>query len=252
MSPIELENCVIEECFVEETGSTSTDLLNYVKSHSVLTPRLLFAHRQTAGRGTRGRKWQNLGESLTFSIAIPISGELNNWAGVTLAIGVAIAKTYQRMGVPALVKWPNDILLKGKKLSGILVEVAQDLDKKWVLVIGVGVNCIRNDSINDETDYGVAFLSDATKISNKMDWLKPISHSILLAVSQMAKEGLKPTRESWATISAYSDELVWVLEENGPSYQARVKTIDDMGCLVVETESGIKSLVSGTISLRKF
>lgn len=37
MSPIELENCVIEECFVEETGSTSTDLLNYVKSHSVLT-----------------------------------------------------------------------------------------------------------------------------------------------------------------------------------------------------------------------
>lgn len=171
---------------------------------------------------------------------------------MTLAIGVAIAKTYQRMGVPALVKWPNDILLKGKKLSGILVEVAQDLDKKWVLVIGVGVNCIRNDSINDETDYGVAFLSDATKISNKMDWLKPISHSILLAVSQMAKEGLKPTRESWATISAYSDELVWVLEENGPSYQARVKTIDDMGCLVVETESGIKSLVSGTISLRKF
>lgn len=252
MSPIEFENCVIEEHFVEQTGSTSTDLLNYVKGHVVETPRLLCAHRQTAGRGTRGRKWQNLGESLTFSIAIPITGEINNWAGVTLAIGVAIAKTYRLLGVPALVKWPNDILLNGKKLSGILVEVAQDLDKKWVLVIGVGVNCIRNGSINDETDYGVAFLSDAVSISNKKDWLRAISQSIFLAVTQMAKEGLKPTRESWATISAYSNELVWVFDENGPSYQARVKTIDDMGCLVVETESSIKSLVSGTISLRKF
>ena len=95
MSPIEFENCVIEEHFVEQTGSTSTDLLNYVKGHVVETPRLLCAHRQTAGRGTRGRKWQNLGESLTFSIAIPITGEINNWAGVTLAIGVAFAKTYR-------------------------------------------------------------------------------------------------------------------------------------------------------------
>lgn len=246
------ESLGIEGVFVEETGSTNSDLLNYVRTHFVTRPVLLCANRQTNGRGTRGKNWLQLGESLTFSLAIPVKGNITDWMGVTLAVGVGIAHALRNHGVPAQVKWPNDILLYGKKLSGILVETIQDKNKQLVFVIGVGINCVRQLSEKiDEVGYGVAFLTDATEVKNKMDWLEPICSAILSAIMQMETKGLGPTRESWDKISAYLNEPIWIYEEGCPAYQAMIRTIDSSGKLIVETENGLKSLISGTISLRK-
>lgn len=244
-------NFEIDEFYVEETGSTNSDLLGYAHSHRITRPRLLCARHQTAGRGTHGREWKSLGKALTFSIAIPIDGDLKNWVGVTLAVGVSIAKMYQSFDVPAKVKWPNDILLFDKKLSGILIEVTQDIDKKWVLIIGVGTNCVRECHEELEIGYGVSFLSDVIKVDDLRLWQTRISQAILSAVTQMGKNGLVSICSTWDTISAYPNETVWVMEEGKPSYQAILKGIDNQGCLLIQTSNGVKSLMSGTISLRK-
>lgn len=244
------ENFEIDEIYVEQTGSTNSDLLNYAHSHRITRPRLLCARYQTAGRGTHGREWKKIGQSLTFSIAVPIQGDLKSWVGVTLAVGVSIAQMYQSFDIPAKVKWPNDILLFNKKLSGILIEATQDIDKNWILVIGVGTNCVRDSEEDVDIGYGVSFLSDAVKVEDLTLWQKRISRAILSAVVQMSKNGLTSTCMTWDKISAYPNETVWVMEEGKPSYQATLKGIDNQGCLLIETSNGVKSLMSGTISLR--
>src|SRR6185312_6038226 len=125
---------------VAETGSTNADLL--VRIGGLDGPLLLIAERQTAGRGRAGRTWHASPEaSLTFSLAWKFSRQTRDLAGLPLAVGVALAEALAAFGWDAALKWPNDVLLDGRKLAGILIETAnrRDGEGAWA-VIGIGIN----------------------------------------------------------------------------------------------------------------
>ena len=138
------------------TESTNTVLLDRVRGATTrasygrraydLQPCLLVAEHQTQGRGRMGRTWQSgPSGSLTFSIGLPLA--LNDWSGLSLAVGAAIAEALdpQVTGTgpetpPRLqIKWPNDIWLDGRKLGGILIETVS-VGAQRMVVIGVGLN----------------------------------------------------------------------------------------------------------------
>ena len=138
------------------TESTNTVLLDRVRGATTrasygrraddLQPCLLVAEHQTQGRGRMGRTWQSgPNGSLTFSLGLPL--ELNDWSGLSLAVGTAIAEALdpQVAGIdpqtpPRLqIKWPNDIWLDGRKLGGILIETVS-VGAQRMVVIGVGLN----------------------------------------------------------------------------------------------------------------
>ena len=138
------------------TESTNTVLLDRVRGATTrasygrraydLQPCLLVAEHQTQGRGRMGRTWQSgPSGSLTFSIGLPLA--LNDWSGLSLAVGAAIAEALdpQVAGIdpqtpPRLqIKWPNDIWLDGRKLGGILIETVS-VGAQRMVVIGVGLN----------------------------------------------------------------------------------------------------------------
>lgn len=96
---------------------------------------LLVALEQSAGRGRRGKSWQSRpGASLTFSLGLPYQPA--DWSGLSLAVGVSLAES---LHPDVRLKWPNDLWLQGRKLGGILVEVAVSGDRRHA-VIGVGLN----------------------------------------------------------------------------------------------------------------
>lgn len=96
---------------------------------------LIVAGSQTAGRGRMGRNWSSEpNTSLAVSILLRPAAAVAGW--VTLLAGVAMAKALQELGVGAKVKWPNDVLVEGKKISGILAELRED----GSVVLGVGLN----------------------------------------------------------------------------------------------------------------
>jgi len=97
------------------------------------------AEVQTKGRGRQGRKWlQVKGKGLAFSIVLwPDPSEA---AGITLAAAVAVARTCEASGLRPEIKWPNDILLSGKKVCGILTETGDKGDNGSPVVLGVGIN----------------------------------------------------------------------------------------------------------------
>lgn len=120
--------------FVDSTGSTNADLLAGPPGHG----RVLLAGEQTAGRGRLGRAWASpRGGQLICSVGLVIDAEAVSRLGtLTLAVGVALTDAIDR----AELKWPNDVLIDGRKLVGILAEAAPLDDGSYHVVVGFGLN----------------------------------------------------------------------------------------------------------------
>ena len=130
----------VEVRVVERCASTNSVLL----SQRGRTPVLLAAEEQTAGRGQRGRRWESApGDDVTFSLSRHVLRPARELASLSLVAGVAAASALRALGVAAAsVKWPNDLLVGGAKLGGILVETRASAPGTRA-VFGVGINCFR-------------------------------------------------------------------------------------------------------------
>lgn len=125
---------------VEETGSTNADLLARAAAGEDIDGAVLIAEYQTAGRGRHGRQWIAPPRSLlAVSVGVPTTGvRPDRWGWLPLAAGVAVVDALAEVaGVSAGLKWPNDVLVDGRKIAGILAEVAAPAP---AVVVGIGVN----------------------------------------------------------------------------------------------------------------
>src|SRR5690349_2264995 len=105
---------------------------------------LLAAEQQTAGRGRRGRRWHSApGSSAMFSLAKIVRRPSRELAGLSLVAGVGAARALRALGAARVaLKWPNDLVMDGAKLGGILVETSSRAPAT-LAVIGIGINCRR-------------------------------------------------------------------------------------------------------------
>jgi BirA family biotin operon repressor/biotin-[acetyl-CoA-carboxylase] ligase len=134
---------------VERTESTNADLLARAASGESIAGAVLIAEHQTAGRGRNGRVWTSPGAQLTMSVGVDPGGvPPDAWGWLPLATGVAVVDAVAAVaGVEAGLKWPNDVLARGRKLAGILTEVAA---AQRFIVIGIGLNVtLRDDEVPD-------------------------------------------------------------------------------------------------------
>ena len=124
-----------------ECASTNSVLLDDPPPDDGRIP-VLVADRQTAGRGRRGRSWLSWpGAGLTFSVLWRFEPGAPVPAGLSLVAGLAVARTLESLGVEGVqLKWPNDVLIHGRKLAGILVELMPGRGRTPAAVIGVGLN----------------------------------------------------------------------------------------------------------------
>ena len=124
---------------VEETGSTNADLIARAAAGEDIAGAVLLAEHQSAGRGRGGRVWTAVPRGLVIvSVAVSTDGvDAQHWGLLPLLTGVAVADTLAAIGIRAGVKWPNDVLVDGAKIAGILAEVASP---KPVVVLGIGLN----------------------------------------------------------------------------------------------------------------
>ncbi|WP_131745626.1 biotin--[acetyl-CoA-carboxylase] ligase [Frankia sp. Cppng1_Ct_nod] len=126
---------------VQETGSTNADLVAAAKAGAG-EGRVLVAELQWAGRGRLDRSWTSPpGAGLTFSVLFRPTVASSNLGWLPLVTGVSLVTTLRRFaGIPAVVKWPNDILVDGAKLAGILAEAVPVQPGEAAVVVGVGLN----------------------------------------------------------------------------------------------------------------
>lgn len=143
---------------VAETGSTNADLIARAAADEDIDGAVLIAEHQTAGRGRQGRSWSDgSGAQITMSVGVAAGTvPTEGWGWLTLATGVAIVDTVRAVAdVDAGLKWPNDVLVGGGKLAGILAEVAAP---QRSIVVGLGLNVTLRS--NEVTGPGAVSLSE--------------------------------------------------------------------------------------------
>jgi BirA family biotin operon repressor/biotin-[acetyl-CoA-carboxylase] ligase len=125
---------------VEQTGSTNADLVSRATTGKCVAGCALIAESQTAGRGRHGRSWSTPARSqIAMSVGVDATGTSpDTWGWLPLLTGVAVAEAVnETIGIPAGLKWPNDVLVHGHKLAGILAEVA---GPGPTIIVGLGLN----------------------------------------------------------------------------------------------------------------
>lgn len=231
------------------TGSTNADLRQRIDQ--LRAPVLLAAEEQTAGRGRAGRSWLAApGDSLCFSLAWPFGGSVARLAGLPLAVGVALADALRARGHHVTLKWPNDLLLNGAKLGGILVETAaarHESDSTLWAVIGIGLNVHPNTSRDAGVGNDVAALGDDI---DRHALLASLADALVAALALFGTQGLAPFVDRWQRWHAYGGLPVVILEQDKVLRQGIPRGIDAQGCLLLETDEGLVAIAAGDVSLR--
>jgi BirA family transcriptional regulator, biotin operon repressor / biotin---[acetyl-CoA-carboxylase] ligase len=233
------------------TPSTNAELRARIPQLSA--PMLLATENQTAGRGRAGRSWSSaIGDSLCFSLAWPFEGGINRLTGLPLAVGVAVANALHQLGWSVQLKWPNDLLLDGAKLGGVLIESAthheaENGTRVWA-VIGVGINVHPNAQRDVTIDHPTAYLSSQALDRNNL--LATMAEALCEMLVEFNQHGLKPFIDRWHELHAYQNQPV-ILHENGKLQQQGVaRGINIDGCLLLDTSDAHMTITAGDISLR--
>ncbi|MES2501136.1 MAG: biotin--[acetyl-CoA-carboxylase] ligase [Pseudomonadota bacterium] len=235
---------------LDEVASTNTYLM---QQKNVAHATCVAAHIQTKGKGRRGRTWvSQLGASLSFSLVWRFQCGAAALSGLSLAVGVALMRTLLSLGVnQAQLKWPNDVLVNGKKLAGILIELQGDLDGPSTAVIGVGINLNLPKAVIDAIDQPTTDLIAVSGNPNNQNiLLGTLLKHMAEVLSRFEQIGFVGLRDEWVSYHAYHQQPVRMLLPNGTEVLGVVKNVADDGILLVETSLGLQRFSAGEISLR--
>nr|WP_269209268.1 biotin--[acetyl-CoA-carboxylase] ligase [Chromobacterium vaccinii] len=230
----------------ERTDSTNSQLMARA-GNGGLHGLVLACEQQTAGRGRLGRRWQaRLGSGLTFSLLWRFERGLAELAGLSLAVGVALARALRALGAPVELKWPNDVLLDGRKLAGILIEVSGDALGPAAAVIGIGLNV----ADPGEVDQPVAALEQAGVAPDRNRVLAALLGELERVLADFDREGFAPLRDEWWSLCAHRQAQVRLSFSHGEPIDGVASGVADNGALLTETAQGIRAFHIGEVSLR--
>ncbi len=234
------------------TDSTNTALLERA-SRGAPGGTVLAVEWQPGGRGRLGRAWHaGVGGALTFSLLWRFARGAAALSGLSLAVGVALARALEAAGAHGIaLKWPNDVLWRGRKLAGILTELQGDALGPTVAVIGIGLNVHLAATTRARIDQAVADLEEACgRVSDRNALLARLLIELHGVLEAFAREGFAPLRAEWQRRHASRDKPVTLLLPDGARQRGRALGVAEDGALVFETRAGTKRYHSGEISLR--
>ena len=227
--------------YFEQVGSTNDIALAWADEKSIADYSLVLANEQISGRGRNGRKWQTPADTaLALSlILLPNSDEKKNLILFTalgaLALVTALKKSY---ALPAEIKWPNDVLIGGKKVAGILVEANWLGNQPKAIVLGMGIN-ISAKAVppDDEMRIPATSLEDALgKPVRRLDVLTGLLRALIEWRPHLGGDEMVA---AWDGHLAYKGQQVEIRGRTGQVIQGKVLGINKDGSLRLDTAPSI-------------
>ncbi len=209
----------------------------------------VLAEAQEKGRGRLGRVWESpRGKGIYLSVILRPKISPQQAPQITLMASLAVAAAIREVtSLEALIKWPNDILIKGKKVCGILTEMSAELDSIKFLVLGIGVNVNTKkedlprlaSSLREELGQEVYRLDLAQSLLRKLDFYYHL----------FKEEGFRKIRKDWCNLNSMLGARVKVVCPN-KKIEGLVQDIDQDGAMVVRLDNGFQEKVlSGDVIL---
>lgn len=201
------------------------------------------ADEQRAGRGRRGRVWHAApSEALLVSILLHPRMPPAMWPTLSLAAGVAVAEAVERTAVLAVrLKWPNDVVVRGRKLAGILLE--SHVTAEPVLVAGIGVNVAQRSFPPELADRATSLALETGRTIDREALLQALLASFDAWRDRLERDGFAPVRARWLELT---DTLGRRVSVDGVTGQA--VDLDADGALLVREAGGLRRVVAGEVS----
>lgn len=208
----------------------------------------VFAEFQTRGRGRRGRSWEmGWGAGLAFSLLWRFEQGVAALSGLSLAVGVALARGLENFGTPGIeLKWPNDLLYADGKLAGILIELSGDAEGPCAAVIGVGINIHRPDNVDQRT---AGLLETGVESVDRNALAATLLLALESTLNAFSRDGFAPLRDEWIARHAYPDGVIEIVAGTHVTH-GRFEGLSDEGALLLRTAGGLQRFVIGDVSLR--
>jgi len=226
-------------------ASTSSVLLG----EPLARPMLLAADVQSAGRGRRGRRWHSPpGCGALFSIGLPLERPVRELAGLSIVAGVAAVRALRALGATEVaLKWPNDLLLGGAKLGGILAETRARGTGSTV-VIGIGVNHREAPGLAVRLRRGIATLEEClAPLPERNAVIGALAREVLAALHDFDAAGLEPFRRRWETLDAYAGRTLRIRLADGRVLAGVAAGLAADGALQLRTRAGLRTVRNGRV-----
>ncbi|MEM3627822.1 MAG: biotin--[acetyl-CoA-carboxylase] ligase [Candidatus Bathyarchaeia archaeon] len=199
---------------VDSTNNFAKKLARY----GAVEGTVVVAEEQTAGRGRHGRKWFSPKGGLYFSVILRPKMKVNKTVGVIVAAGLAVIKVLsENYGLRVEAKWPNDVLLDGKKVCGILTEVNSTGENVNYVVVGIGINVNSATAKEFPEELKPIATSLREKLKRKVE-LEPLLKQCLEKLEEVyeayIKLGFQPTLEEWMKYSSDNTRIDYKSKSN--------------------------------------
>ncbi len=200
----------LREIFLENIDSTNLWAKTNIEELEDRT--IVFAGAQTQGRGRLQRKWVDLGKgNLFMSIVLKPDKNYEHYANLTQYLSVTLCKTLEEYGIKPEIKWPNDVLVNGKKIAGILAETSVKGTKFKGLVLGIGVNLNAQEKDFSKIDKKVTSLNlEVGETIDMVEFKNKLVTSFFKDYNQFLEEGFKFIKRDYLALANFLDKELCV------------------------------------------
>jgi BirA family transcriptional regulator, biotin operon repressor / biotin---[acetyl-CoA-carboxylase] ligase len=230
-------------------GSTNTAALA-AAAEGAPEGSVFLAEEQTAGRGRGANSWQSPRSTGIYCSAVvrpklPPSEVLI----LSLAAGLAVRAAIQQVDsrISADLKWPNDILIGGKKVCGILTEMNAEATRVRYIVVGIGIN------VNQST-FPKELQATSLRLVTGSEWSRvELGAALLKSLDHEYRQLLENSGERESILRRFTENSSWTqgkavrIEENGSAFEGTTEGLDSRGFLQVRTPKGLQTVLSGTV-----
>ena len=236
----------------DRLGSTNATLKDYFfQGLELRSGTIIAAHEQTAGRGRQERQWiSNPNTNLCFSLFLETDAELIAVPSLTMAVALAVTDLLRTQGIMATPKWPNDVLVDGKKICGILSE---RVDRKGDfpntgIIIGIGLNVNMTTDEADAIDRpATSMLIERGKAHDIFQTLDALFQPLDYWIGEWEQGGFSKLRKTWTEKAGPIGKSLTVHDGNLKK-SGTLAGFGDHGELLLQTANGLETIWSGDVS----
>ncbi|MFI3177106.1 MAG: biotin--[acetyl-CoA-carboxylase] ligase [Eubacteriales bacterium] len=237
---------------VSEVGSTNQELKKLAEEGACHGSTYV-ANVQMAGRGRRGREWDSkTGNHITMSLLLRPTFEPSIASMLTLVMAVSVAKAIEEVTkLSCMIKWPNDILIEGRKVAGILTEMSAEQGYIHYVVIGVGVNVNEEELPPQIAEIATSIQQQRGVEQNRSRLIVRILHYFEQEYERFCQQGDLGHIMEWYEKHLRNIGSVVRVESPSGVYEAKAVGMNEQGELLVEREGGrIEAIYAGEVSIR--
>ena len=254
----EIKSVLKTGCFGAEVYDykevTSTNKLAKIKAaEGAKEGTLLIAETQTAGRGRLGKVWDSPeGTGIWMSIILRPPILPQDVSGITLIAGLAICKGIREItNLPAYIKWPNDVIINGRKVCGILTEMSAEMERVNYVIVGIGINVNTKNIPQDLQEIATSLSIEGEKKYSRKDIVAATLTSFEKYYKEyLSDESLSPLLDRYKDLCITLKSKVQIIGKD-ETYQATPVDIDKTGALIVDKKDGKREIItSGEVSVR--